>query len=160
MMAGLQQSLCVLGIGVGRQRQEELFISTKGYFKSLFPLRAIPTGRLNQCHYPKCLRAKREKGVDATLYWAPTAIRRDLSFSIRQTIPWPYIRRHQAQRGQVTVTGSGRVPRPTRHQDPWTRKLPVSPHASYANIGSWVGGHFTVYMLFPIYTASYNITTL
>lgn len=159
MLAGPGHSHSVWGgFGMGRWRREELFISTKVYFKSLFPLRTIPTGRLNQCHYPECLWAKGERGVGTTLYWAPTAIHRCTSFTVRPTIPWLYICRRQAQRGQVM--GSGRVPRPTRHQDPWTHKLPVSPHAYYVNTRSWVGGHFTVYMLFSIYTASYNITTL
>lgn len=62
------------GLDGKAKKLEELFISTKMYLKSLFPLRTIPTGRLNQSHYPWCLWTKGEKGVDANLDWEPSAI--------------------------------------------------------------------------------------
>lgn len=117
-------SMC-LGVGMGRQKREELFISTKVYFKSLYPLRTIPTARLNQCHYPECLWQRERKGWTPTFTEQPTAMHRCISFNRRQTISWLQLCRNRAPRGQEMESGC--IPRPTRHQDPWAPKLPVSP---------------------------------
>lgn len=68
---------------------------------------------------------KGRKGWTPTFTEQPTAMHRCISFNRRQTIPWLQLCRNRAPRGQEMESGC--IPRPTRHQDPWAPKLPVSP---------------------------------